>query len=198
MILSTGMASEIEIGEAVATAHKFGCQHLSLLHCISSYPAPFEEAHLRQIPVLIKKFKLPVGLSDHTLGTSAAVAAIALGACVVEKHFTLSRSDKGPDCKFSLEPHELRKLCQDAKNAWLALGGPGFCRGKSEEKGKIFRRSLYFTKDLPAGHVVSAEDIRRIRPGMGLPCKEIKKIPGRRLKKPVLRGQPTSWDLFES
>jgi len=196
MILSTGMASEQEIQEAVDTARDSGCKELVLLHCISSYPTPIEQAHLRQISALAEKFKLPVGLSDHTLGTTASVAAVALGACVIEKHFTLSRADKGPDCEFSLEPQELKRLCEKVRASWLALGSSDFKREKSEESSKVFRRSLYFVKDLPAGHIVQAGDIRRIRPGLGMPPKHFQQLLGRRLKRAVLCGNSVSQDLF--
>lgn len=190
MILSTGMASEEEIQEAITTAHGAGCMELCLLHCVSSYPAPIDQAHLHQISALAERFKLPVGLSDHTLGTTAAVASVALGACVIEKHFTLNRSDKGPDCEFSLEPQELKRLCEDVKAAWAALGSAGFRREKAEEGSKIFRRSIYFIKDLPAGHVIGPKDIRRIRPGFGFPPKMYGKIVGAKLLKEVKAGTP--------
>jgi pseudaminic acid synthase len=197
IIMSTGMASEQEIEEAVVVANESGCKSLILLHCISSYPAPMNQANLRQIPVLARRFNTAVGLSDHTMGTSAAVAAIALGACVVEKHFTLSRSDKGPDSQFSLEPEELKRLCLDTKDAWLALGGGGYQRPESEEQSKVFRRSLYFVKNLPAGHIVGHSDIRRIRPGMGLSPKYYDDLVGKKLKKSVKYGQATEMNLFE-
>jgi N-acetylneuraminate synthase len=197
MILSTGMATEQEIEEAVTSARKSGCDELVLLHCISSYPTPIDQAHLRQISALAEKFKVPIGLSDHTLGTTAAVAAVALGACVIEKHFTLSRADKGPDCEFSLEPQELKRLCEEVKNTWNALGCSEFQREKAEEGSMVFRRSLYFVKDLPKGHIIKEDDIRRIRPGMGLPAKEYKNLAGKKLSKNVLYGQPTSWDNFK-
>ena len=151
---------------------------------------------MRQIPALAERFKLPVGLSDHTLGTTASVVSVALGACVIEKHFTLCRADKGPDSEFSLEPQELKRLCEDVKEAWCALGGPDFKREKAEESSKMFRRSLYFVKNLPQGHIIEEGDIRRIRPGMGLPAKEYLKLMGTKLKKAVSRGQPTSKEIF--
>jgi N-acetylneuraminate synthase len=197
MILSTGMATGEQIQEAVSTARDSGCKDLVLLHCISSYPVPIDQAHLLQIAVLAERFKVPVGLSDHTLGTTAAVAAVALGACIIEKHFTLNRADKGPDCEFSLEPSEMERLCREAKEAWACLGEAGFNRKKVEEGSKVFRRSLYFVKDLPTGHIVKEEDVRRIRPGMGLPPRENQKLIGRKLRQPVSRGHPTSWDVFE-
>ena len=197
VILSTGMATGEQIQEAVSTARDSGCKDLVLLHCISSYPVPIDQAHLLQIAVLAERFKVPVGLSDHTLGTTAAVAAVALGACIIEKHFTLNRADKGPDCEFSLEPSEMERLCREAKEAWACLGEAGFNRKKVEEGSKVFRRSLYFVKDLPTGHIVKEEDVRRIRPGMGLPPREYQKLIGRKLRQPVSRGHPTSWDVFE-
>jgi N-acetylneuraminate synthase len=194
--MSTGMASETEIEEAVTAAREAGCQDLVLLHCISSYPAPLDQANLRQVPELAKRFGTLAGLSDHTLGTTASVAAVALGACVIEKHFTLSRADKGPDSEFSLEPADLQRLCHDAKDAWLALGKPGFERQRAEEGSKVFRRSLYFVKDLPAGHVITPEDIRRIRPGMGLAPKYFDQVVGQRLSQAVNWGMPVNWDIM--
>jgi pseudaminic acid synthase len=197
MIMSTGMASETEIEEAVDAARNEGCKELVLLHCISSYPAPMDQANLRQMPELARRFDTIPGLSDHTLGTTASVAAVALGACLIEKHFTISRADTGPDSEFSLEPFELTRLCTDAHDAWLALGRPGFGRQQAESGSKVFRRSLYFVKDLPAGHVVGREDIRRIRPGMGLPPKHFDGLVGRVLKIDVTRGTATDWCMFE-
>ena len=196
MIMSTGMASEAEIEEAVTTAREAGCKDLILLHCISSYPAPMDQVNLRQIPELTKRFDVLTGLSDHTMGTTASVAAVALGACLIEKHFTLSREDKGPDSEFSLEPVELERLCVDAKDAWLALGATGFERQKAEEGSKVFRRSIYFVKDLPAGHVIGPEDIRRIRPGMGLPPKYYDIILGRKVNQDVKKGTAVEWGLI--
>jgi pseudaminic acid synthase len=197
LIISTGMACEAEIEEAVITARNAGCRDLVLLHCISSYPAPMEQANLRQIPQLAKRFGILSGLSDHTLGTVAAIAAVAQGACLIEKHFTLSRADKGPDSEFSLEPSELASLCRDARDAWRALGKAGFERQAAESGSIVFRRSIYFVSDLPAGAVVGPDDIRRIRPGMGLAPKYFDQIVGRRLKSAVSRGTATAWELFE-
>ena len=196
MIMSTGMASETEIEEAFTAPREAGCQDLVLLHCISSYPAPLDQANLRQIPELAKRFGTLAGLSDHTLGTTASVAAVALGACVIEKHFTLSRADKGPDSEFSLEPADLQRLCHDAKEAWQALGKPGFERQRAEEGSKVFRRSLYFVKDLPAGHIIGPDDIRRIRPGMGLAPKYFDQVVGQRLSQAVNWGMPVNWDIM--
>lgn len=197
MIMSTGMCSEQEIEEAVTAAKEAGCKDLILLHCISSYPAPMEQANLAQMPELAKRFNSLPGLSDHTLGTTVSVAAVALGACVIEKHFTLSREDKGPDSEFSIEPAELKRLCQDAYDAWSAIGKPSYARQQAEEGNKHFRRSVYFINDLPAGSIITEADIRRIRPGFGLAPKYFDEIVGRKLKVSVTHGTPTSWELFD-
>ncbi len=196
MIISTGMASEAEIEEAVTTARDAGCKDLVLLHCISSYPAPMDQSNLRQMPELARRFGTLPGLSDHTLGTTASVAAVALGACLIEKHFTLSRADKGPDSEFSLEPDDLERLCTDTHDAWLAMGKAGFERQEAEAGSKVFRRSIYFVRDLPAGAVVQPEDIRRIRPGNGLAPKYFDELIGRRLIRAVVRGTAASWKVF--
>ena len=197
MIMSTGMATEEEIAEAVDAARAAGCKELILLHCISSYPAPIEQANIRQMPELARRFGVVPGLSDHTMGATASVAAVALGACVIEKHFTLSRNDKGPDSEFSIEPSELEGLCKDTHDAWAALGCAGYQRQPAEMGSKVFRRSIYFVRDLPAGAVVGQGDIRRIRPGSGLPPKHFDSLLGRRLRVSVQRGMATSWDLFD-
>ena len=196
VIMSTGMCSESEISEAVATAREAGCENLVLLHCISSYPAPMDQANLLQMPRLTKRFGTIPGLSDHTLGTTASVAAVVLGACVIEKHFTLSRNDKGPDSEFSIEPDELKRLCQDTFDAWSALGKPGFERQKAEEGNKHFRRSVYFIKDMKAGDIITPAHIRRIRPGFGLPPKYFDQLIGKRVNKDVDRGTATAWELI--
>ena len=167
MIISTGMATEDEIAEQW-TARSAGCSELVLLHCISSYPAPIDQANVRQLAELARCFDVMPGLSDHTLGTTASVAAVALGACVIEKHFTLNRADKGPDSEFSIEPDEFQRLCQETHDAWQALGKTSYQRQPSEARNKIFRRSIYFVRDLAAGAVIGPGDIRRIRPGKGL------------------------------
>jgi pseudaminic acid synthase len=197
IIMSSGMASEEEIAEAVDTARNAGCKDIVLLHCISSYPAPMDQANLLQLAELGRRFDVVPGLSDHTLGTAASVAAVALGACVIEKHFTLSRADKGPDSEFSIEPNELKRLCQDTHDAWQALGQIGYDRQPAEVGSKVFRRSIYFVRDLPAGSVIGSEDIRRIRPGMGLAPKYFDELLGKKLKAVVQRGTPTSWDLLD-
>lgn len=196
VIISTGMCSEEEIQDAVNAAHDAGCKNLILLHCISSYPAPMNQANLNQISNLAEKFDSLPGLSDHTLGTTASIAAVALGACLIEKHFTLNRSEKGPDSEFSIEPSELEQLCEETKNAWLARGHASFARQAAERPNIRFRRSIYFIRDLKAGEQVTASDIRRIRPGYGLAPKYFEKLIGKTLKTDVRRGTATNWDLF--
>ena len=197
MIMSTGMASEHEIEEAVNTARNAGCAELVLLHCISSYPAPMEQANLAQVSELGRRFNAVPGLSDHTLGTTASVAAVALGACLIEKHFTLNREDGGPDSGFSIEPDELERLCTDTRDAWAAVGKVGYARQPAEEANRIFRRSIYFMRDMKAGETVKEKDIRRIRPGIGIEPKHFSVLVGKTLKANVTRGTPTSWEQFD-
>jgi len=197
MIMSTGMASEQEIKEAVATARDAGCKELVLLHCISSYPAPMDQANLAQVSELGQRFIAVPGLSDHTLGTTASVAAVALGACLIEKHFTLSREDGGPDSGFSIEPSELERLCKDTRDAWAAVGKVGYTRQQAEEANRIFRRSVYFMRDMKAGEIVKEQDIRRIRPGIGIEPKHFSALVGKKLKADVTRGTPTNWEKFD-
>ncbi|WP_300316687.1 pseudaminic acid synthase [Idiomarina sp.] len=197
MIMSTGMASEDEIEESVAAARDAGAKDLVLLHCISSYPAPIEQANIKQMQRLAERFNTIPGLSDHTLGTTASVAAVALGASVIEKHFTMSRADKGPDSGFSIEPDELERLCKESNDAWLSLGKSGFERQTAEQGNKVFRRSIYFVRDLKAGDVVTDKDVRRIRPGFGIEPKFYDHVVGKIVKNDVERGTPTKWELFE-
>lgn len=197
MIMSTGMATEQEIDEAVATARNAGCNELVLLHCISSYPAPMEQANVAQLVELGRRFKAIPGLSDHTLGTAASVAAVSLGACLIEKHFILSRNDGGPDSGFSIEPEELKRLCIDTRDAWAAVGKAGYNRQEAEQPNKMFRRSIYFMRDMKAGETVSKADIRRIRPGVGIEPKYFNALISKTLKVDVIRGTPTSWEQFD-
>jgi len=155
-----------------------------------------DQANIRQLAELGRRFDVVPGLSDHTLGTTASVAAVALGACVIEKHFTLIRADKGPDSEFSIEPDELKRLCKDTHDAWQALGQVGYDRHPAESDSKVYRRSIYFVRDLPAGSVIGHGDIRRIRPGVGLEPKYFNDLLGKRLKVAVRFGTPTSWDLI--
>lgn len=197
MIISTGMANLNEIQEAVDCAKQAGCQDLILLHCISSYPAPVGQSNLLTIPDLAKRFNVLSGLSDHTLGTTVAVASVALGACFIEKHFTLSRDDVGPDSAFSIEPDELNKLCVDSHNAWLSLGTPGYDLKESESSNIKFRRSLYFINELKKGHIVTVNDIKSIRPGLGISPKYFFDIIGKKLSKDIEFGCPVQFDCFD-
>ena len=197
MLMSTGMAHEGEIREAVEAARGSGAQSILLFHCISNYPSPIEDANLRNIPWLREKFGVEVGLSDHTIGHNAAIAAVTLGATAIEKHFTLSRADKGPDSEFSIEPDELQVLVQSTRDAWAALGSGDLKRPDREKSSLVFRRSLYFVRDLRAGERITEADIRRIRPGYGLAPKHFDELMGRTLARAVERGDPVSWDDFQ-
>jgi N-acetylneuraminate synthase len=197
MIISTGMANAQEIKEAVQTARENGCKELALLHCISSYPAPIEQSNLRTITDIAKKFDVLVGLSDHTISNIASISAVALGACIIEKHFILDRNEKGPDSEFSIEPHELTSLCKDCKSAWSSLGTAGYEIKAAEQANTRFRRSLYFVKDIAKGETVTTDHVRRIRPGFGLAPKFHQQVIGKTLKHNVTFGTAVSWDLFE-
>jgi sialic acid synthase SpsE len=186
------MANLNEIEEAVDCAKQAGCQDLILLHCISSYPAPVDHSNLLTIPDLAKRFNVLSGLSDHTLGTAVAVTSVALGACFIEKHFTLSRDDEGPDSSFSMEPGEFKSLCKDTKIAWQSLGRAGYDFKESEKANVQFRRSLYFVNNLNKGHKITSQDIRSVRPGFGLPPKYFDRIVGKIVTKDVKFGEPTS------
>ncbi len=190
MIISTGMADAEEIGEAVATAREAGCTQLALLHCVSSYPAPAEDYHLRTIPDMARNFGTVVGLSDHTLDNATAVASVALGASIIEKHFTLDRTGGGPDDSFSLEPVEFAALCRDTKTAWAALGRSNYGRKSSEHSNVKFRRSLYFVRDIAEGEAITAEAFRSVRPGFGLPPKFADRIIGMRVRRAISANTP--------
>lgn len=196
MLMSTGMATESEISEAVIAARDAGCNSILLFHCISSYPATAKQANLRQIINLKEKYGVEVGLSDHTIGNTVAIAAIAIGASAIEKHFTLSRNEEGPDSTFSIEPNELKSLVSETADAWLSLGHGGFSRSIDESASMIFRRSLYFVNNIRGGQIISSSDIRRIRPGYGLPSKFLDDIVGKIAKRDILRGEPVKWELI--
>ena len=194
MIISTGMADDQEIQEAIAAAREGGCTELVVMHCVSGYPAPAADYNLRTIPNMTQRFGLVTGLSDHTIDNATAIAAVALGASIIEKHFTLDRNGGGPDDSFSLEPAELMALCQDCKTAWAALGRVDYGR-KSSEKGNVkFRRSLYYVKDLKAGDLITADAVRSVRPGYGLPPKYLQYSINKRVNINVTAGMPVSLD----
>lgn len=196
MIISTGMADETEIEEAISAAREGGCEQLAILHCVSAYPAPPGDYNLRTLRDMATRFGVVVGLSDHTLNNVTAIASVALGASLIEKHFTLDRNAGGPDDSFSLEPPELKSLCSGAREAWEALGSIDY-RRKASEAGNIkFRRSLYFVKPLKAGETISRDCVRSVRPGYGLPPKFIEQVIGRRVIRDVAAFQPVQEDLL--
>jgi N-acetylneuraminate synthase len=196
MIISTGMASAAEIDDAVRTARAAGCEHLVLLKCTSTYPATPENTNIRTIPNMRETFGCEVGLSDHTMGCGVAVASVGFGASIIEKHFTLSRSDGGVDSAFSLEPHELAQLRVETERAWLALGRITYGGTVAEEKSKAFRRTLYVSRDLKAGERLSGDNVRIVRPGFGLDPKYYDIVLGKRVNRDVTAGTPVHWELF--
>lgn len=196
MIVSTGLASAAELDETVRAMRGAGCEDFVLLKCTSTYPATPENTNLRTIPHLRDLFQCAVGLSDHTMGVGAAVASVALGACVIEKHFTLRRADGGVDSAFSLEPDELRSLVVESERAWRALGQVSYGPTDAERKSLQFRRSLYVGQDMKAGEVFTPDSLRRIRPGAGLAPKYYDLLLGRAVRHDVARGTPVSWDIL--
>lgn len=196
MIISTGMADKEEIGEAIQAAYDGGCKELVVLHCVSGYPAPAEDYNLLTMVDMAKSFNVPVGLSDHTLDNTTAITSVALGACLIEKHFTLDRNGGGPDDSFSLEPKELQQLCQGAKTAWQALGHVDYGRKSSEQGNTQFRRSLYFVKDLKAGDVIDESSIRSVRPGYGLPPKFYDELLGKKVTQDVSVNTPVKLEII--
>jgi len=197
LIISTGMATVAELHESVQAARDAGCRDLVLLKCTSTYPATPDNTNIATIPHMRALFDTQVGLSDHTMGVGVAIASVALGATVIEKHFTLARADGGVDSTFSLEPAELRQLVVESERAWQGLGGVRYGASKAEKKSLQFRRSLYVVKDLEPGQVLSADNVRAIRPGLGLPPKHLEQVLGHRVHSAVARGTPLTWELLE-
>jgi pseudaminic acid synthase len=195
LIMSTGMASVEEIEEALQSARGAGATQIALLKCTSAYPAPAEEMNLRTIPEMARRFGVPVGLSDHTMGVAAPVAAIALGACIIEKHLTLSRATQGPDSGFSLEPHEFKAMVEAVRTAEKALGEVHFGLSEKEESLRVFRRSLFVVQDVKRGEKFTASNVRSIRPGYGLHTRHLAGVLGRRAIRDIEQGTPLSWDL---
>lgn len=195
LIISTGMTARAEIGEALQAALEGGAAGVALLHCVSEYPARFSDANVRMVSRLASDYDCVAGLSDHTPGTAASVAAVALGACIIEKHVTLRRADGGPDSAFSLEPEELRRLVQDCRSAWESLGEDRYRRSDAEVANRQFRRSLYVVRDVAAGAVITADDVRSIRPGFGMPPKALPDILGRTASRTLKRGEPFALDM---
>lgn len=201
MIVSTGMATLADLDDTVRAAREAGCRELALLKCTSTYPATPENTHLRTIPHLRQLFAregegFEVGLSDHTLGVGAAIASVALGATIIEKHFTLRRAEGGVDATFSMEPEEFALLRVETERAWQALGGVRYETAEAERASMVFRRSLYVVEDVRAGEVLTPSNLRAIRPGLGLPPKHYDALLGRRVGRDVARGTPASWDLL--
>ncbi len=198
LILSTGMATLDEIAEAIEVTQRAGASEVALLKCTSAYPAPPGESNLRTITHMAKKFGVIAGLSDHTLGWTVAVVAVTLGACIVEKHLTLSRSEPGPDSSFSLEPQEFQTMVEAIRTAEAALGEVRYGPTDAEEGCRGFRRSLFVVEDVRKGEILTPENVRSIRPGNGLATKYLGEIVGRRTTCDILRGTPLSWDLLEN
>jgi len=197
MIISTGMADQNEIAEAVQAARDGGCKELALLHCVSGYPAPAGDYNLRTLLDMQQRFGVPIGLSDHTIDNTTAIASVALGACIIEKHVTLDRNGGGPDDSFSLEPDELKALCDGAKTAWSALGQIDYGRKSSELSNVKFRRSLYFVKDMQAGEVITEAHVRSVRPGYGLAPKFLDDVLNRKVVQNIVKGEPVRLDFLD-
>jgi pseudaminic acid synthase len=195
LIMSTGMATLEEIDEALQSARGAGAAEIALLKCTSAYPAPPEEMNLRTIPEMVRRFNVPVGLSDHTMGIAVPVAAVALGACIIEKHLTLSRSIPGPDSAFSLEPHEFKAMVDALRIAEKAVGKVHFGLSEKEEESRPFRRSLFVVADVKQGEVFTAENVRSIRPGNGLHTRHLQDVLGRSAAQGIKRGTPLSWEF---
>lgn len=196
LIISTGMANEEEIAEAIKTAKDNGCQELIVLHCVSGYPAPAEQYNLKTITDIAERFGVLSGLSDHTIDNATAITSVALGACLIEKHVTLDRNGGGADDSFSLEPKELAQLCKDAKTAWYALGKVSYERTEAEKGNVKFRRSLYVTKDIQAGETFTSQNVRSIRPGFGLAPKYYESILGQVASRDISKGSPMKRDMI--
>jgi len=197
LIMSTGMSTEAEVREAVETARAAGSRDILLLKCTSAYPAPPSEMNLATMAALGKTFGTAVGLSDHSMGHAVAVAAVALGACMVEKHFTLSRKVKGPDSEFSMEPAEFSEMVKAIRVAEAALGTVKYGAGEAEEKSKVFRRSLYVVKEVKRGEALTAENVRAIRPGFGMHTRHLTEVLGHRAAKELAKGTPLDWSMVE-
>lgn len=196
LIISTGMATVAELDETVRAAREAGCKDLILLKCTSTYPATAENTNILTIPHLRELFDCEVGLSDHTMGVGVSVASVALGATVIEKHFTLNRADGGVDSSFSMEPSEMAQLVVESKRAWQALGRVSYGPTEKEKKSIVFRRSLYVVQDLKAGEVLTRKNMRAIRPGLGLPTKYFDVLLGKKIVRDVKMGTPLNWELL--
>jgi pseudaminic acid synthase len=197
LIISTGMATVAEIDETVRAARAAGCKDLILLKCTSTYPATPENTNITTIPHMRELFGCEVGVSDHTMGVAVSVASVALGATVIEKHFTLNRADGGVDSSFSMEPAEMAQLVTESARAWQSLGKVRYGPTEAEKKSLQYRRSLYVVRDIKAGETFTPENVRAIRPGLGLPPKYIEILMGKAIKRDAARGTPLQWDLIK-
>jgi pseudaminic acid synthase len=197
LIISTGMATQEEISEAIETARDNGCSELVVLQCVSGYPAPAEQYNLRTIPDIAQRFNVLAGLSDHTIDNATAIAAVALGACLIEKHVTLDRNGGGADDSFSLEPSELTQLCRDSKTAWSSLGKVNYERTEAEQGNVKFRRSLYVVENIESGDILTKNNVRSIRPGFGIAPKHYFDILGKKAKQDIAKGTALQFQLFE-
>ena len=195
MIISTGMATLAELDETVRTVREAGCEDLILLKCTSTYPATPDNTNIITIPHMSDLFNLQVGLSDHTMGVGVAVASVAMGATLIEKHFTLSRADGGVDADFSMEPEEMQQLVVETERAWQALGKIHYGATDAEKSSMIFRRSLYIAQDMKAGDILTAQNLRSVRPGLGLAPKYYDQILGKTIKEDTKKGTPVSWEM---
>lgn len=198
LIISTGMADDDEIQEAVDAARSAGCEQLALLHCVSGYPAPAGDYNLRTLTDMIQRFGTVTGLSDHTLDNTTAISSVALGACIIEKHFTLDRSAGGPDDSFSLEPADLEHLCSASHTAWKALGKVDYGRKSSEQGNAQFRRSVYIAQDIPAGGQLTKDNLRIVRPGFGLAPKHFSGLIGKTVNRSLVKGTAMRWDYLNT
>ena len=196
LIISTGMASIAELDDTVKAAREAGCKDLVLLKCTSTYPATADNTNILTIPHMRELFGCEVGLSDHTMGLGVSVASVALGATVIEKHFTLNRADGGVDSTFSMEPAEMAQLVQETERAWQAMGQISYGATEAEKKSLVFRRSLYIVKDLKTGDMLTAENVRAIRPGLGLATKYFDVVLGKPVNQDIKRGTALSWSLL--
>ena len=196
LIISNGMASVSEIDDAVRTAREAGAGGIVLLKCTSTYPATPENSNLATIPNLAQTFGCAVGLSDHTMGSGVSVAAVALGACLIEKHFTLARSDGGVDSAFSMEPAEFKTLREEVDRAWQSIGAVTYGGTRAEDGSRAFRRSLYIARDVKAGDELTAENLRAVRPGFGLPPRFLDTLIGKRVARDLAAGTPADWSMF--
>ncbi|MED1642040.1 pseudaminic acid synthase [Brevibacillus agri] len=196
LIISTGMATIAELDETVRTVREAGCENIVLLKCTSTYPASPENSHVNTIPHMRDLFQCQIGLSDHTMGIGAAVASVALGATVIEKHFTLRRADGGVDSAFSLEPNEMELLVKETERAWQSLGSIKYGPLRSEKDSLKFRRSLYISEDIKAGEILTKENVRAIRPGYGISPIYYERLLGKRVSRDLKKGTPVTWDIF--